>query len=263
MDATAAAAANIFGKSQDAGAKSKEPRTMLTTRDMAATKVFDPWGVSIIDDVPLEQLWSITAKGDKFAKFFSNLGSEMDTPAGKWRVGVGLSQLAEVMDAAIGELKSRTELKQVIKDSVYKKAMDEATELLPVFKILNAGTGSLKGPKEDTFGGLKKKRKLEPASNAETPTPEKVIEATAKFKEWLNKDTNSNLRMLISFLSSGGVFYAAHAADKVTRAWLKHQAGADENMLLCMQARHQPAAGGTASSSGGPVREVATGGLFD
>ena len=80
---------------------------MLTTRDMAATKVFDPWGVSIIDDVPLDTLWSITAKGDKYAKFFSNLGAEMDTVTGQWRVGVGLSQLADVMITAIGVLKNR------------------------------------------------------------------------------------------------------------------------------------------------------------
>ena len=77
----------------------------------------------------------MACKGDKFAAFYSELAATpencKDAP---YRVGVGLSRLAEVLLNSIEEFQSRDFLRKLLKDSVVKKVDEEAGDLLPHLK---------------------------------------------------------------------------------------------------------------------------------
>jgi hypothetical protein len=227
--------ASIFGSSVKVE-KKVEKREKLKNIDTVAAKILDPWGVSAIDEVPLDCLWAIVKRGDKWCKFHSELASD-----GDYRVGIGLSRLCEIMTTVIEELTARVDLRKCLNPLVLAKADAEAAELLPHFATLNAGKASLAGLKEDSFCGLKR-RKKEPQTSGLTasPGPAALAASSKKLCEWLSLGTASPLRMLIVFLSAGGVFFAAHVADKTARAWLTHQVPkvTEETVTRVISARH-------------------------
>jgi hypothetical protein len=253
------AAADIFGSGVAGASKKKviEQRIKLTNFDTVAAKALDPWGVSVLADAPLDKLWTIVKKGDKFAKFFSELAATDET-GGDYRVGLGLSRFCEVMFAAATEIKDNEDVRACLNAKVLAHATLEAEALLPHLRRLNAGKSSLEG-KQDTFGGLKR-RKLTVAASGPTPTQAELEESAAKIYKWLEIGSDSNLRMLIQFMSNGGVFFAANAADKTARAWQKHAVPAVtvESMKRVVGARHA-----AAPEQSPRVVEKATGGLFD
>ena len=191
-------------------------------RKLNQPQAFDPSGVSTLDEAPLETVWNIVKSGDKWAKFFSELAAD-DTTGGEYRVGVGLSRLAEVLAAAITELRTREDLRMCLKENVLQKALQEADALMPHFERLNAGKAAMDKPKEPTFGNLKRRKTTGGAESLATPTPEQLRDSAGAVYDWLQKGTDSNLRMLMAFLGAGGVFWAAQAADKTARAWLQHK----------------------------------------
>jgi hypothetical protein len=252
------AAPDIFGSGVAGAAKKKviEQRIKLTNFDTVAAKAFEPWGISVLVDAPLDKLWAIVRKGDKYAKFYSELAANEQT-GGDYRVGLGISRFCEVMVAAATEIKDNEDVRACLNAKVLQHATVEAEDLLPHFRRLNAGKSALEG-KQDSFGGLKRKKNV--GTSAPTPTQAELEESAAKIHKWLEMGSDSNLRMLIQFMSNGGVFYAANAADKTARAWQKHAEPAVtvESMKRVVKARHA-----AAPEESKRVVEKATGGLFD
>jgi hypothetical protein len=232
----------------------KEKRHMLKNVDVVATKCLDPYGLSVIDEVPLKKLWKIVSKGDRFAKFFCELAATPENcPDPAKRVGIGISRFCETMANAIDQWKAHTQLRAMMKPEVVKKVDAEADLLLPHLKAINAGKGTFVVDKYDTFKGFKedRKRKLSEVSAPAIPTNEALQTAVDALWKFLEDDTTSNLRAAFAYLSTGGVFYAAHTFDKTIRAWKEHctPKPTKEKALECVVARH--------GALGEPEEEVA------
>ena len=259
-DANAPQKADIFGSAAPGAgqaAKAKPKRTKLTNSDSVAAKCFDPLGASIIDDLPLETLWGIAKKGDKWCEYHTELAASGD----EYRQGIALSKLCEVSDAAGTVLETTQDLKQCLNKDVFDKALTEYRTLKPHFKKMNAGKDFLQGSgKEETFGNLKK-RKREPDADGKTPATPQELEASAKaVHQWLLRGTASNFRMLVNILSQGGVFYAMQAMDKTARAWTQHDDPqvSEATFVSIAKALRTNASTSTARSS----KERPTGNLF-
>jgi hypothetical protein len=258
------AAADIFGDAaQDDAGKKQEPRIMLKKADSVATKAFDPWGKSAITDMDLAAVWSKVEKGDKWARFFSELAAGADH-GGDYRVGIGLSRFAGLCVEVGKELKTNANLRKCLQPKVIEKAVEEFDTLEVHFNRLNAGKDFLneKQSKEETFGGAKKRRLNQPDGVAAPPTARELEESAGALFAWLQKGLSSNFRMLAAIIGNGGVFYAFEAMDKTARAWVQHHhppvTGA--TVVRAVTARHVRRSERPASSS---VVEVPTGGLFD
>ena len=253
----APAPADIFGAGvKAADAATKEKRVSLKNIDTVASKALNPYGASSIEEISLPELWAMASKGDKFARFFTELAAAPDNcKDAEYRVGVGLSRLAEVLEACIEEFLARDNLHKLLKEKVVAKVKAEAEELLPHVKALNAGRAAFQ--KEETFGGLKRRR----TESGEKPTEAKLKEAAEALRIFLCKGETSNLRAFVATMSAGGVFYAAHAADKTARAWLNHAAPAvtKESVTQAVLAR----AAGSHPAKAALQKETFTGDLFD
>ena len=142
--------------------------------------------------------------GNKTTKYFAEWADEDD-----YRKGIAVSRLAQVLSKTIEVLKD-PKFKQLLDSKVLEIAMKEALILLPHVDLLNGGKCS------------EKEQRVTMSSLGQTNDgPIRVqsdVEASAKvLYEWLNKD-QSTLRGMISFLSQGGVFYAAAVAEKGARS---------------------------------------------
>eukprot|EP00959_Pyramimonas_sp_CCMP1952_P326883 6842705-Pyramimonas_sp.AAC.1 len=213
--AAAAAPASLFGTGTKRKAETGDKpevvkRHQLKNVDTVATKLLDPYGVSLLDEIDLEALWTVVSKGDHYAKFYSELAaSDLNCPDPVYRVGIGLSRFAQTLETAIETWLRQDELRAMMLPKVVEKIDKEANLLLPHMKVLNIGKG---GPttQKDTLSALKKER----ASNAPTKAPPETpaLEAAgAKLLEFLALGTKSNLGMALSNLSTGGIFYSASA----------------------------------------------------
>ena len=208
--------AGLFGgdDSSNLAASVSAKRVMLKRWDHASVQGLDPAGVSVIEGLSLENLWKVVEAGNKAVAFYSNLASKEDT-----RVGIGLSQAAQALEAAIAKL-NQPMMKKLIDPGAMAKAQAEATKLLPALKALNQGKeGTSTKDGVPTWSSMK--RKSEAASGPhETPGGGHIeIDAAAKiYFDWLHQPT-SPLRSILSLLSGGGVYYAAAVHEKVSRAW--------------------------------------------
>ena len=272
--AAAAPAGGIFGdaaKKKDD--KPKEKRVMLKNVDTVAFKVLDPYGLSIVDDISLSGLWKQVAKGDKWANFFSELAAtEENCKDPSIREAIGLSRYCETMENAIREWRGATSLRKMIKEKSLQRADEEANEMMKHFQRANLGKRAWKNEKNDSFASYKdtKRRKIREgvatASAAPTatagPTLEQSVKAVVAF---LEKGKASNLRMMMSYLSTGGVFFAAHTLDKTARAFLKHKTPTPtaESILKNMEARAADDGKADEEEDEEFEREEATGNLLD
>jgi hypothetical protein len=267
--APAAGSANIFGGAAG-GAQSRKPekRNMIKNVDHAANQCLEPFGVSVIDDVDLGDLWKVVSKGSKWAHYHSNLGAtDTNCPpsGGAYRVGIGISQYCECMVNVVTELKGRPEFAKLLKEKAYNAAVAEGDEMMPHFQRVNAGKSPWKGSQEPTFGNLKKRKASEVASGsapAGAVTPEELLESCGKVWTFLSKE--SPLRQVCVFLGAGGLFYGAQVADKVTRAWQMH---ADpkptlETFAAAVTARHDANTAAGQAEPNKRQRETAPAGLF-
>ena len=253
---------DIFGAAATADTKNKEKRSKLKKIDQVATKAFDPFGISILNEASLEQVWAITKKGDKFANFYSELAAT-EAQGGNYRHGIAISRFAEVALVCLSELKSNENLRKCLKESVLDKAVKEGDELEVHLQRLNAGKGSQAGgeEKEDSFGGLKKRMAETPASNVGTPTMREINESAAQIFDWLQLGASSNFRMLLNLIADGGVFYGYQAADKVMRAWMQQEKIDKVVFTDAITARFVEAA--PTAKRAKLEKEVPKGGLFD
>lgn len=261
VDSSAPNASSIFGAAAAGRDKNKpkEKRTKLTELDTVAKQAMNPYGISIIDEQPLVKVYRAAQKGNKWAAFHAELCS--DDVA---RQGIYWSRFCETHVNIITALKERDDLRACINVKVLTKAIAEADVLLPHFARLNTGKMAMQDKDEDTFGGLKR-RKANGAATSEkpTPSPEEIEESATALFGYIEQGTASNLRMLINFLSSGGVFYAGQAMDLTVRGWHEDANPRAASVINALKARHAAQSSSTNPAGPSKRKERATGGLFD
>ena len=243
---TGAAAAANAAASATLGTKRKrrtdqEKRTMLRPWDTTAAQLLNPYGASDILNMSLPEIWKAVSEGSEAARFHSELAATDET-GGNYRVGLGLSRVAETLLAGIKELRE-SNVAQLLKEEPYQKALTEAAELTPSLRILHAGKGR-QGGMESSGTGFGKLRKQK-AKQKEAPqhTPQDVEAAARAVHAWFMK-RESPLRAMFNILSRGGAFYTANVADKVGRSWVAGKPAPVEDAITAALAR----AGG-----GGPI----------
>ena len=99
-NANVATAAAVFGAAATAPKKAQEARIKLKNIDTVAAQSLNPYGVSVIDNAPLNKIYGAAAKGNKWAKFHAEVAS--DDPA---RQGIFWSRYAETNETIIKEMK--------------------------------------------------------------------------------------------------------------------------------------------------------------
>ena len=99
---------NLFGAAEVAtnDAAPIIKRHKLKMNDTVTAKCFDPFGTSVLEEIPLDTLWTLASKGDKYTEFFTELACRDDQFDGKYRVGIGISRLAQVVLEVIQRLTS-------------------------------------------------------------------------------------------------------------------------------------------------------------
>ena len=119
--------------------------------------------------------------------FHTNLAAGINT-GGPFRVGIGLSQIAELLLAAIEHLKNDNAIKQVIVEKHFKASLDEAKDLEQDLQILNTGQGSQKT--DATALGFNRFRAAAAAQSGSGRnfSDDDVRKAARKFHEWLSKE---------------------------------------------------------------------------
>ena len=230
-------AQGLFGN--DAAAPTAtERRKMLKRWDHVSVQVLQPQGKSEVHEMGLATLWKKTAHGNKASCHHSNLASEES-----YREGVGWSQTAESLLAAIDEIKEadpknpKKLFNKLLKHELFLKAHQEAVQLEPFLRRINAGKGSEKATEAEGFGATRERQR---AHDGDAPTDAELREAVGKLRTFLQDGMNSPLRGLLSVVSSGGVFYQAAVADKVARAAVAHKVGMTlETMTIAVQGRHK------------------------
>ena len=199
-----------------------ERRTSLKKYDTVAAQLLNPYGPSPLESMSLEELWKGAASGSKAAFFHTELAATGAT-GGDYRVGIGLSRLAQTLLAALSKLREPN-MAKLLQPRPLELALNEALQLEPHLKVLNAGKGNLATPEDANTGPTGFARSWKAASASGPPTPahtkEAIEAAAAAVHVWLAKPA-SPLRAIISVLSAGGSFYAANAAEKTARAWIK------------------------------------------
>ena len=224
FDATVPAPSSpTFDNKKKKDAKPHERRTMLKPYDSVSSQLLEPHGKSLLPMMTLPDLWKMTAAGNYKAKFHSLLcADQSDDP---WRVGAGVSRTAGAVKQGILGLQNPN-VKAVIKDDLYSKAIKEANDLMPHLNILDFGKGSAKGKESSTtFASFKKFKGADGTASARPPidrSENNIKEAAKKFYQWLKRE-KSPLRGLLSILGNGGEFYTSFVAEKVGRAAIHHK----------------------------------------
>ena len=180
-------------------AGASERRVKLYPKDTVAAQFLNPYGSNAFSQVPEFSLWAAVTKGHKTLMYHSELAADAGD---EWRNSVGLSRAAESIESAIMSLKDAN-IKLLIKEAHYAKAIKEADDLLPHLKVLNAGKGS-EGT-GDFVGNLKSLRKKKQDAGARQVTPGAAVASAKDFHKWLTAD-ESALRGMLMVLAGDGCF---------------------------------------------------------
>ena len=222
-----------------------ERRIKLKSFDAAAAQLLNPYGASIVKGIDVKAVWEAVSQGSKAAKFHSDLAAD-----DSYRVGIGLSRVAESLLAAIAQLKDPINDRFIIAE-VLKAARTEADKIEPFLKALYAGKGS-QGSEPETIGfGRPRAMAARNRGLDRQPSPEEVCTAAREFYGWLGT-SKSPLRGLIAGMSGYGCFFAAQVNDKVARAWKEHKPATQQAAEDAAYARRTAtmAPGGSSSSTG-------------
>ena len=199
-----------------------EKRKLLRRYDHLAAQALNPFGVSELEKASLSQLWEIIVSGNKQTNYFAEWPDK-----DPYRKGIAISRLAQVLIAAIEMLKDE-KFGKLLDSTILAKAMHEAAGLLPDLQVLNGGKAS-QTERKITISTLGMKK--EPGK-----TEAEVGQASKTLYTWL-ANGNSTLRALLSFLSQGGVFYAATCAEKAARSYVKHGSATESIFTESAKAR--------------------------
>lgn len=216
-------------------------RVKLKHYDAAAAQLLNPYGPSIDQNRSVEDLWRAVAEGSKAAVFHSELAATQES-GGDYRVGVGLSRVAQSLSAAISALQEPM-MAKVLQDSRLKAALAEAKLLEKPLAVLNAGKGSEKIA-EDVKGFGKFRAVAGQPQQTPQHSEAAVRQAAGDLHTWLSKE-KSALRGMLAILSANGTFYAAQINEKVARGWIRHKPASPADVAKAALARQTGA-----SSSG-------------
>ena len=111
-----------------------ERRIKLKTCDAAAAQLLNPYGCSLAKNMSVKEVWQAVAEASKVAVFHSELAATVMT-GGPYRVGVGLSRVAESLLAAFAQLREPLRTKIIIPE-LLQAAMTDADTLTPSLQDL-------------------------------------------------------------------------------------------------------------------------------
>lgn len=203
-------AASLFGEASGAGSSGDqrgakrpaeeepaEKRCKLRAFDNAVIQMTNPNGPSIAEDAPAPKLWAAAATGSKWCAYHHELAAGPAT-GGNYRVGVGLSRVAEALLAAIERLDAPTTA-MLVKESALTAAKADADKIRPSLAVLNAGRGS-----ESAGQGAIGFKSLcaAPGALKKAPTEEEIRKAAKVLHDWWSQE-RSPLRAFVSIMSQG------------------------------------------------------------
>ena len=188
--------------------------------------------------------------------YHSELAATVAT-GGHYRVGVGLSRIAEALLAGIAQLREPV-YKRLLVEKQLTAALEEADALVPALEILNAGKGSQASDTNQAIG-FGKFRKIAGGGNSSTaPKPEQSRKAASDLYGWLKKEA-SPLRAVLNLLGGHGAFFAAMVSERTARAWAEHKPATAEDAMDAAAAR----SGGCSTSRPSARREDDACGLVE
>lgn len=249
----------LFDHAPAAGAKraaedeTAPRRVKLKNYDSAAAQLLNPYGPSVEENIGVDELWRAVSEGSKAAMSHSELAAG-DGSGGNYRVGVGLSRVAQSLAAAVSKLREPI-MAKVLQEAPLKAALTEATALEKPLAILNAGKGSEKVA-EDIKGFGKFRATAGQSQSNQQHSEAAVRQAAADFHAWLHKD-KSPLRGMLAVLSAHGTFFSAQVKEKVARGWVRHKPTSAKDVAEAALARHV----GASSSSTSAAKENDAAGL--
>ena len=180
-----------------------ERRVKLRGYESAPAVFFNPYGKSAAEDMSVKDVWQKVAEGSYHVAFHSELAATSST-GGPYRVGIGLSRLAESLLAALAELQQPV-YKNVIDNALLRDALHEGVMLQPYLQVLHAGKAT---PTDDTPRlGFSKVRAAHRAA-VQTVACRNVDDlrlSAAHVWKWLQRE-DSHFRRLLGFLSGEGCF---------------------------------------------------------
>jgi hypothetical protein len=226
-------------------------RTKLYTYDSVAAQVFNPYGSSVFTKLSPKEIWTAAAAGNKKAKFHTELAADKEH-GGDYRVGVGMSRMAETLLAAIEQLDDEN-IGLLLAPGPLQSAQAEGKALAPALRILNAGKGAENDETAASFSAFKKHKGNAGSSSKDTGRPASsttadIEKAAAEYHDWLSKETTP-LRAVLAILAGNGTFFAAHVAEKTSRAWALHKPADKSAAQAAALARARPQAPSTATNS--------------
>ena len=229
-------------------------RIKLYPFDSTASQIFNPYGKAGLNTVNLQQLWGVIKAGTRKAKFTSELAAT-EADGGDFRIGIGISRIAEAIIVAIQHLDDPI-MAKILNNDLLKKAQVEGHALLPHLRLLDAGKemgddGTL------NVSALKKQRTASGSAAKAARQREDVEQAAKSLHAWLNKP-ESALRAMLHLLAGDGCFFAAAVAEKSARAWAAKKPAVEQDCVNAALARFRPTPARAASE-----QQSDTAGLFD
>ena len=188
-------------------------------------------GKSEFDQRTDQDVWRMTREGGPSCLFHSNLAAVTEAEGGSDRVGVGISQTAQVIVAMIKHLED-PHVNSLIKPELLALAKKEAAELMPLVTTLNFGKT---GFTNAATGFMQMKRQRQEEVIISKPEDEVAI-AAKELYVFLTKPT-SPLRSFLEIMSGGGVFYTAFVGIKTAKAACLHKPILEKDFIAITVAR--------------------------
>jgi hypothetical protein len=205
-------------------------RKKLKSYDLLAYQAYNPMGKSGIANASLTDVWDKMKSGNKTAVFFSEYCDE-DTE----RHGIAFSRMCQVLGEALAELIENQCFEDILQDEVYNKAKAEAVEVLPSLRMLNRRVTLF----ERVYPAARNSM-----SEFDFAQHYGIVEAFINNKK-------SMVKLLLTLLSGGGVFFSAYVHEKCTLSYFNFLS--NDKPAIVSNLRHYYVS--VASSTGQPASE--------
>ena len=186
----------------------KARNTQLHAWELPPGQLLNPMGKSGVGAISVEQLWTVLGKGGDKTEYFSNLHSQKPE-----RRLVGISQMCEVMELACKHILEDKALACIVNATLLAEIQAEAQRLRPTFAGLNQ-----KGMRRGDVSKAKNIAYYQ--QDVSRPSADVLKEHAAALHKFLT-DTSSKLRMFITAMSCGGIFYVAQCHEKTGRGFVQ------------------------------------------
>ena len=109
-------------------------RSICLSLSLGKTEAFNPQGSTKFERVPLKDVWQEASKGNKWTLYFTELADEDPV-----RIGIGLSRVAETLQAAANRFLHDQNLRKILKDDYVAKIDAAIKQLEKPLAVLNGG----------------------------------------------------------------------------------------------------------------------------